>query len=153
MATITIEPSGRGFGKKRLMDAMKQELESGMLTYEDAEPVQIHMSQPEIWPVPRPGVIGYIKDRIFGVETKPLPTMTLDKEQRERMRRQLEAFKKEMDAVAACGVTAEDIKEAGKRITVLARGHHIRNADGTVTDVTGDPRYKCDDLNKETSEL
>jgi hypothetical protein len=39
---------GRGFGKKKAMDDMKQELESGMLTYEDAEPVKIHAPRVEM---------------------------------------------------------------------------------------------------------
>lgn len=46
-------------------------------------------------------------------------------------------------AVNACAVTAEDIKEATDRIITLARGHHIRNADGTVKDVSNDPNYEC----------
>jgi len=47
------------------------------------------------------------------------------------------------NAVAACAVSAEGIKEATDRIITLARGHHIHNADGTVTDVSDNPKYKC----------
>jgi hypothetical protein len=35
-----------------------------------------------------------------------------------------------------------DDKDDGDGTVTLARGHHIRNADGTVTDVSNDPRYK-----------
>jgi hypothetical protein len=35
------------------------------------------------------------------------------------------------------------ISDDSKGTVTLCRGHHIRNADGTVTDVSNDPRYKC----------
>lgn len=34
-------------------------------------------------------------------------------------------------------------QEAAKKKIVLARGHHIRNADGTITDVSNNPEYEC----------
>lgn len=36
-----------------------------------------------------------------------------------------------------------DNKDDGDGMVTLARGHHVRNADGSVTDVSNDPRYKC----------
>lgn len=36
-----------------------------------------------------------------------------------------------------------NLKEHFTRPIVLARGHHIRNADGTITDVSNDPNYEC----------
>ena len=37
----------------------------------------------------------------------------------------------------------EEPKEGTFKPVVLARGHHIRNDDGTVTDVSDDPKYEC----------
>lgn len=34
-------------------------------------------------------------------------------------------------------------KDDGDEIVTLARGYHVWNADGSVTDVSNDPRYKC----------
>lgn len=45
------------------------------------------------------------------------------------------------DAVAH--VSGKDIKEATDQLITIARGHHIRNADGTITDVSDNPKYKC----------
>ena len=36
-----------------------------------------------------------------------------------------------------------DDKDDGDEIITLARGYHVWNADGSVTDVSNDPRYKC----------
>lgn len=36
-----------------------------------------------------------------------------------------------------------DDKDDGDGTVTLARGHHVRNADGSVTDVSNDSRYKC----------
>ena len=36
-----------------------------------------------------------------------------------------------------------DDKDDGDGTVTLARGHHVRNADGSMTDVSNDPRYKC----------
>lgn len=143
MEPIIIQPSGRGCGKKRLMDTMKQELESGMLTYEDAEPVKVHIPRVEMMPSPRRGFLGRIKDRILGPVMKPQAVMVLTKEERELLKKYMENPENLNAAVNACSVTAEDIKEATDRLVTLARGHHIRNADGTVTDVSNDPNYKC----------
>lgn len=145
MALKIIQPQGRGFGKKKAMDDVKQELESGMLTYEDVEPVKVHAPRVgvEMMPMRRRGLFGRIKDWIFGVQIKPQTMIVLDREARERLKEHMENLKDNTDMVKACGVTVEEIEEACKRVTVLARGHHIRNADGTVTDVSNDPNYEC----------
>ena len=36
----------------------------------------------------------------------------------------------------------DDAEDRDETVT-LARGHHVRNADGTVTDVSDDPNYEC----------
>ncbi len=36
-----------------------------------------------------------------------------------------------------------DDKDDGDEIITLARGYQVWNADGSVTDVSNDPRYKC----------
>jgi hypothetical protein len=126
-----------------LAEAAKRQLESGMLTYKDAEPIMVHAPRVKMMPSPRRGIVGWVKDRIFGVQKKPQAVMVLDKEQQERLKRHMENFRQQMDEVSACGVTAEDIKEATDRVITLARGYHIRNADGTVTDVSDNPKYKC----------
>lgn len=64
-------------------------------------------------------------------------------EERELLKAYMENPEKLNGVVNACAVTAEDLKEATDRIVTLARGHHIRNADGSLTDVSNDPRYKC----------
>lgn len=135
--------------KKRIFDPNlwemseenKRKLKSGMLTYEDAEPIQVHAPQVEMMPSPRRGFLGRIKDRILGPEMKPQAMLVLDKEAQERLRKQLEDLRR--DDLTACWLTEEDVKEHFLRPTVLARGHHIRNADGTVTDVSNDPNYVC----------
>lgn len=48
----------------------------------------------------------------------------------ERLRKQLEDLRR--DDLKACDLTEEDVKEYFTRPIVLARGHHIRNADGTI---------------------
>ena len=92
--------------------------------------------------VPRRGVIGRIKDKILGPVMKPHWAMTLSKMERDLLKEYMENPEKVGALVNACSVTAEDIKEAADRIVTLARGHHVRNADGTVTDASNDPRYK-----------
>jgi len=111
-------------------------LPDGMLTYEDAEPIRVSKPEVIMVPVPRKGAIGWIKDRVLGPVMKPLPVFVLDEESQKNLIRN-------MEAVATCAITAEDVERASRRIITLARGHHIRNADGTVTDVSNDPKYKC----------
>lgn len=89
------------------------------------------------------GVVGRIKDRILGHVMKPCAAIVLTNEEQELLKAYRENPEKINGVVNACAVTAEDLKEATDRIVTLARGHHIRNADGTVTDVSNDPRYKC----------
>jgi len=113
----------------------------GMLTYKDAEPIVVHVPRVLMEPSPRRGTLGRIMDRVLGPIQKP--HVVLDKEHQDLLREHLEKFNENMSAVAGCGVTAEQIKEATDGIITLGRGHHIRNADGTVTDVSNDPRYKC----------
>jgi len=120
-----------------------EKYESGMLTYEDAEPVKVHAPRVEMMPVRRKGFLGRIKDRIFGVQMKPQAVMVLTKMEQELLKEYMKNPEPLNNAVAACAVSAEDIKEATDRLVVLARGHHIRNADGTVTDVSNDPNYEC----------
>ena len=114
-----------------------------MLTYEDAEPTRVRKPEIIMVQVPRRGVIGRIKDRILGPVMKPHWAMTLSKMERELLKEYMENPEKVNGVVNACSLTAEDLKEATDRIVTLARGHHIRNADGTITDVSNDPRYKC----------
>jgi len=118
-----------------------EKYESGMLTYEGEKPIIVHAPRVEMMPSPRKGFFGRIKDRIFGPVKKPQAVMVLDKEAQERLRKQLEDLCR--NDLAACAVSAEDIKEATDRIITLARGHHVRNADGTVTDVSNNPNYEC----------
>lgn len=120
-----------------------EKYESGMLTYKDAEPVKMHVPRVEMMPSPRQGFLGRIKDRIFGPVMKPQAVMVLTKKEQELLKEYMENPEPLNNAVAACAVSAEDIKEATDRIITLARGHHIRNTDGTVTDVSNDPNYKC----------
>lgn len=115
----------------------------GMLTYEGEELVRVRKPDVIMEPSRRQGVIGRIMDRILGPVMKPHVVLTLDKEQQERMREHINNFSQHMDEVAACGVTAEQLKEATDRMVTLARGHHIRKADGTVTDVSDNPMYNC----------
>ena len=118
------------------------ELKPGMLTYEDAEPVRVRKPEIIMEPVPRRGLLGRIKDWILGPVMKPHAVMVLSKEERELLKEYMENPEEINNAVKACAVTADDIKKATDRIVTLARGHHIRNADGTVTDVSTDAKYK-----------
>lgn len=111
-------------------------LPDGMLTYDGAEPIRVSKPEVIMVPEPRKGVIGWIKDRVLGPVMKPVPVLVLDEESRKNLIRN-------MEAVAACTITAEDVKRASQRILTLSRGRHIRNADGTVTDVSNVPKYKC----------
>lgn len=124
---------------------MKKDFKSGMLTYEDAEPEKVHAPRVEMMPSPRRGLMGRIKDRILGPVMKPQAVMMLTKKEQELLKEYMENPEKVNAAVNACAVTAEDIKETTDRLVVLARGHHIRNADGTVTDVSNNPNYICND--------
>lgn len=130
-------------GRQRIMEIAKREMESGMLTYKDEEPVMVHAPRVEMMPSPRRGLVGWIKDRIFGVPKKPQAVMVLDRHSQELLKEYMKNPEPLNNAVAACAVSAEDIKEATDRIITLARGHHIRNADGTITDVSDNPKYKC----------
>lgn len=120
--------------KPRNLDGLK----SGMLTYEDAEPIRVRKPEIIMEPVPRRGVLGRIKDWILGPVMKPHAVMVLSKEERERLKGLMES-----DIVNSCAVTVDDLKKTTDRLLTLARGHHIRNADGTVTDVCDTPRCKC----------
>ena len=71
--------------------------------------------------------------------------LVLTKEEHELLKMYMKNPEKVDSVVNACALTAEDIKEGCRRMTVLARGHHIRNADGTTTDVSNDPNYQCND--------
>jgi len=122
---------------------MQKDFKSGMLTYKDEEPVMVHAPRVEMMPSPRRGIAGWVKDRIFGVQMKPQAVMVLDRLSQELLKEYMKNPEPLNNAVAACAVSAEDIKEATDRIITLARGHHIRNADGTVTDVSNDPNYEC----------
>ena len=107
-----------------------------MLTYlDDDKPVKVSAPDIRLVTVPRKGIIGWIKDRIFGPIKKPQTFMVLTKEQRQRL-------KEIMDDVSQCGATASELTAAADKIVVLGRGHHIRNEDGTITDVTNNPKYK-----------
>ena len=114
-----------------------------MLTYKDAEHVRFNKPRVEFVPEPRRGLMGWIKDRIFGTKMKPQHVLVIDKDTQERLKQKMENFSNNMSSVAACSITEEDIERASKEIITLARGHHIRNADGTVTDVSNNPKYKC----------
>ena len=97
---------------------------SGMLTYEDAEPVRFNKPRVVLMPEPRRGLIGWIKDRIYGTQMKPQPVLVLDKDSQERLKQKIENFSNNMSSVAACSITEEDIERALKEITSLVRGHH-----------------------------
>lgn len=114
------------------------DLKPGMLTYKDAEPVRVRKPEIIMEPVPRRGVLGRIKDRILGPVMKPHAVMVLSKDERERLKELMKS-----DIVNSCAVTVDDLKKTTDRLVTLARGHHIRNADGTVTDVSNTPRCKC----------
>lgn len=119
------------------------DLKSGMLTYEGAEPIQVRKPEIIMVPEPRRGVLGRIKDWISGPVMKPHAVMVLSKDERERLKELMKS-----DIVNSCAATVDDLKNATDRIVTLARGHHIRNADGTVTDVSDNPRYKCKHKNR-----
>ena len=106
------------------------DLKSGMLTYEDAEPVRVRKPEIIMEPVPRRGLLGRIKDRILGPVKKPHAVMVLSKEERELLKEYMENPEEISNAVKACAVTADDIKKATDRIVTLARGHHIRKEHG-----------------------
>lgn len=112
-----IQPQGVSFGKKKLMEDMKRKLESGMLTYEDAEPVQAHAPRVgvDMIPLPRRGFFGRIKDCVFGPMMKPQAVMVLDKKDQEGLRKQLEDLRR--DGLEACGLTEEDVKEWFQKLT------------------------------------
>lgn len=103
-----------------------------MLTYEDAEPVRFNKPRVEMVPEPRRGLIGWIKDRIYGTQMKPQPVLVLDKDSHERLKQKMEYFSNNMSSVAACSITEEDIERVSKEIANLARGHHICNANSTL---------------------
>lgn len=125
--------------KPRNLDGLRP----GMLTYEDAEPIRVRKPEIIMEPVPRRGVLGRIKDRILGPVMKPLAVMVLSNEKRERLKELMKEPEEISNTVKSCAVTADDLKKATDRIVTLARGHHIRNADGTVNDVRNNPKYKC----------
>ncbi len=126
--------------KPRNLDGLK----SGMLTYEDAEPIRVRKPEIIMEPVPRRGVLGRIKDRILGPVMKPHAVMVLSKDERERLKGLMKS-----DIANSCAVTVDDLKKTTDRLLTLARGHHIRNnADGTVTIVCDNPRCKCNPKNR-----
>lgn len=125
--------------KPRNLDGLK----SGMLTYEDAEPIRVRKPEIIMEPVPRRGVLGRIKDRILGPVMKPHAVMVLSKDERERLKGLMKS-----DIVNSCAVTVDDLKKATDRLLTLARGHHIRSADGTVTIVCDNPRCKYNHKNR-----
>lgn len=129
--------------RQRIMEIAKREMKSGMLTYKDEEPVMVHAPRVEMMPSPRRGIVGWFKDRLFGVPKKPHAMMVLDRHLQELLKEYMKNPEPLNNAVAACAVSAEDIKEVTDRLITLARGHHIRNADGTITDVSDNPKYKC----------
>ena len=114
-----------------------------MLSYEDAEPIGFRKPEIIMEPVPRRGVLGRIKDRILGPVMKPHAAMALSKMEQELLSEYMENPEKINGMVTSCAVTADDLKKATDRMVTIARGHHIRNADGTVTDVRNNPKYKC----------
>lgn len=122
---------------------MSKNLKPGMLTYENAEPVRVRKPEIIMEPVPRRGVLGRIKDWISGPVMKPHAVMVLSKDERERLKELMK-----IDIVNSCTVTVDDLKKTTDRLLTLARGHHIRNADGTVTDVCDTPRCKCNHKNR-----
>lgn len=61
-----------------------------MLTYEDNPHPKIRKSQVEIVPSPRRGIIGWIIDKLFGVRMIAVNTLTLTKEQQERLKKQID---------------------------------------------------------------
>lgn len=124
------------------------DLKSGMLTYEDAEPIRVYKPEIIMEPVPRRGVLGRIKDRILGPVMKPHAAMVLSKMEQELLSEYMKNPEKINGMVTSCAVTAADLKKATNRLLTLARGHHIRNADGTVTDVCDNPRCKCKHKNR-----
>lgn len=128
--------------RQRVHDFNKRHL-SGMLTYDGVELSQIRAPRMEMIPERRKGFFGRIKDRILGPVMKPLPAIVLTKEERELLKMYMENPQKVNSVVNACAVTADEIKDACDKMVVLARGHHIRNDDGTVTDVSDDPSYEC----------
>lgn len=109
MAPEIIQPTGRGLGKKKLMDLAKR----------------------------------MYQGKIFGMQTKTQVEMIPDRQLQELLREYMKNPERLNSAVAACAVTADEIKEATDRIITLARGHHVRLEDGTVIDVSNNPRYKC----------
>lgn len=143
MRQILISDEEKQRGRQRIMEIAKREMESGMLTYKGEEPVMVHAPRVEMMPSPRRGIVGWVKDRIFGVQMKPQAVMVLDRHSQELLKEYMKNPEPLNNAVAACAVSAEDIKEATDRVITLARGHHIRNADGTITDVSDNPKYKC----------
>lgn len=105
-------------------DELAEGMGSGILTYEDAEPIKVHAPRVEMLPSPRQGFFGRIKDRVLGPVKKPQAVMVLDRFERELLKEYMENPEKVNAAVNACAVTADEIKEATDRLVVLARGHH-----------------------------
>lgn len=99
-------------GRQRIMEVAKREMKSGMLTYKDEEPVMVHAPRVEMMPSPRRGLVGWVKDRIFGVQMKPQAVMVLDRHSQELLKEYMKNPEPLNNAVAACAVSAEDIKEA-----------------------------------------
>lgn len=64
-------------------------------------------------------------DRIFGRARKPQAEVVLNKEQQECLS---ECLREHGNSVAACGMTAEEIREATGRMTAFARDF-IRQGD------------------------
>lgn len=73
----------------------------------------------EMMPSPRRGLVGWVKDRIFGVQMKPQAVMVLDRHSQELLKEYMKNPEPLNNAVAACAVSAEDIKEATDRIVAI----------------------------------
>lgn len=97
--------------------------EPGILTYEGEAPAQPSGAKMEIEmvPSPRPGLLGWIKDLLFGVQMKPQAFLVLDNESQSRLAKHMKEFSESMKDVASCAITAEDIKNATKRMTEIFR--------------------------------
>lgn len=78
------------------------------------------MSDPRIWEMSeeekRRGIVGWFKDRLFGVPKKPQAVMVLDRSSQELLKEYMKNLEPLNNAVAACAVSAEDIKEATDRV-------------------------------------
>ena len=100
---------------------MDKRFEPLVLTYEGEAPAQPSGAKTEVEmvPSPRPGVLGWIKDLLFGVQMEPHVFLVLDKGSQSRLAKHMKNFSEAMKDVASCAVTAEDIKSATKRMAEI----------------------------------